>query len=237
MASLEEEGAYIRLLCFAWREGWIPSCPKRCAVLIGKGATEMLARVVQGWFNQHPDDAEKMIHLRLEAERQKQLKWREKSAEGGRKSASKRGSNRVNGHSENGSRVVEEWLQPKGNSSSSSSEYNTPSSENAESTPKNGAERKLKIPSSLSSVNGFRAAWVAFVDHRRVLRSKMTLYAAEIILNRLASRPEDSVEALNMAIECGWKTVKWEWFDDRKKAKGKPFGKSSDVNSEDHNPL
>lgn len=120
MASLEEEGAYIRLLCFAWREGYIPKCAKRCASLIGKGATEKLARVVQGWFKQHPTDDTKMVHVRLEEEREKQRAWRKKSADGGKKGAKTRAAHREKEPPANTSRVVEPPYIPKSNSSSPS---------------------------------------------------------------------------------------------------------------------
>lgn len=149
MATLEEEGAYIRLLCFAWREGFIPSDPKRCASLIGKGATEDLARVVQGWFNQHPTDSTKMVHSRLEREREKQDRWREKSAEGGKKSAEIRKNNRVKTRN---SRVVQPPYEPNGNSSSSSSSTVPPKPPDAPASPTlgNGESKSPKSPEALS---------------------------------------------------------------------------------------
>lgn len=123
VATLEQEGALIRLLSYAWREGSIPADPKICAMLIGKGATEELARVVQGWFNQHPTDSTKLVNERLEKERTKQQKWREKSVEGGKKSADLRNANRVK---QGNQRVVEPPFQPNGNSSSSFSSSNIP---------------------------------------------------------------------------------------------------------------
>lgn len=85
MFSLEEEGAYIRLLCFCWQHGSIPSDPAAVARLIGKGASTTLATVVLAMFQ--PSEEGRMVHDRLEAERAKQAVWREKSAAGGRKSA------------------------------------------------------------------------------------------------------------------------------------------------------
>lgn len=99
LMSLEEEGAYIRLLSYCWREGSIPFDDELLSRLC-KGASTTVVRVVKGCFNQSPTDPLRMVHKRLEEEREKQRKWREKSAEGGRKSAKKRAerktSNRVN---------------------------------------------------------------------------------------------------------------------------------------------
>ncbi len=89
MLSLEEEGAYIRLLCFCWQHGSSPADPEQAARLKGKGGSTTLARVVLAMFQQSSDPT-RLVHDRLEAERAKQSVWREKSAAGGRKSAEKR---------------------------------------------------------------------------------------------------------------------------------------------------
>jgi uncharacterized protein YdaU (DUF1376 family) len=85
--TLEQEGAYIRLLCYCWREGSIPSDPEVLSRLC-KGASTSLLGLVVSCFKQHPTDPSRLIHWRLEAERAKQDAWRQKSAEGGRKSSS-----------------------------------------------------------------------------------------------------------------------------------------------------
>lgn len=76
--TLEEEGAYRRLLDFCWLNGSIPSDPERCARLIGKGATAAIANEVQKLFIAHPDDPAKLIHDRLELERERQEENRNK---------------------------------------------------------------------------------------------------------------------------------------------------------------
>lgn len=86
MLTLEEEGAYMRLLCFCWQHGSIPADAAQAARLIGKGGSTTLATVVLAMFQPSPDPT-RLIHDRLEAERAKQSVWREKSAAGGRKSA------------------------------------------------------------------------------------------------------------------------------------------------------
>ncbi len=111
--SLEEEGAYIRLLCYCWKHGSIPAEPEQIARLIGKGASTTLATTLATIFEPDLQNGSRLIHQRLEEERQKQDEWRAKSAAGGRKSAELR--------QKHGSRVVEPPYQPKSNSSSSSS--------------------------------------------------------------------------------------------------------------------
>lgn len=110
MLTLEEEGAYIRLISYCWQHGSIPSSPEEAARLIGKGASTTLASVVLKMFQPSPERG-RMIHDRLESERAKQSAWKEKSSEGGRKSAEIRSK----GGSTTLGRVVEKCYQPKGN--------------------------------------------------------------------------------------------------------------------------
>lgn len=91
MLTLEQEGAYIRLLCFYWREGTLPSDPVLLRRLIGKDCSEDTARVVAKCFTLHPNDPSRVVHFRLEEEREKQAEWSLKSSEGGKKSAQIRG--------------------------------------------------------------------------------------------------------------------------------------------------
>ena len=90
MLTLEEEGAYQRLLCFCWQHGSIPANPEQAARLIGKGASTTLANTVLTMFQPHPTDGTLMVHDRLDFERRKQENWRQKSSEGGKKSAANR---------------------------------------------------------------------------------------------------------------------------------------------------
>jgi len=70
--SLAEEGAYRRLLDYCWLNGSVPSDERRCARLIGKGATPEMAKYILEMFIPHPTDPDKKIHDRLESERIKQ---------------------------------------------------------------------------------------------------------------------------------------------------------------------
>lgn len=85
-----QEGHYIRAICFCWRQGSIPKDPIRFAAMLGKGCTEEDARVVQGLFKQMASNPQRMIHQRLQLEKQKQLDWVEKCSKGGKKSGETR---------------------------------------------------------------------------------------------------------------------------------------------------
>jgi len=88
--TLEEEGVYIRLLCYCWSAGSIPKDPERCARLAGKGCSVETATVVQRSFNEHPTDPQRLVHDRLDIERENQRKRREQAAEAGKESAKRR---------------------------------------------------------------------------------------------------------------------------------------------------
>jgi uncharacterized protein YdaU (DUF1376 family) len=90
MMTLEEEGAYMRLLCYCWIQGHLPADPEKLSRLIGKGGTTTLATVVAAMFKKDPGNAERLIHDRLEEERVKQAEWAKKSSLGGKASAAAR---------------------------------------------------------------------------------------------------------------------------------------------------
>lgn len=87
LMTLEQEGAYIRLMAFCWKHGSIPADPETLARLIGKGASTTLASEVAKMFQL---SGETLIHPRLEQAREEQTAWRAKSSEGGKKSAETR---------------------------------------------------------------------------------------------------------------------------------------------------
>lgn len=123
MMSLEEEGAYNRAMFYCWLHGSIPADPEQLARLIGKGASTTLATTVQKMFEIDANDDTKMIHPRLENEREKQKEWKEKSIAGGKKSAKVRKLKKLE-TMKGGSKMVATNRQPKANSSSSSPSSN-----------------------------------------------------------------------------------------------------------------
>jgi uncharacterized protein YdaU (DUF1376 family) len=125
----EQEGAYIRLLCYDWASDGIPDDDATLAALsrLGEGWFRGGSTMVRKCFDQHPEKPGFLTNARLQSEREKQQAWREKSREGGIKSAESR--------SKKGSRVVQpkvnRTVEPSGNtmSSSSSSKFSRPSVE------------------------------------------------------------------------------------------------------------
>ncbi len=141
MMTLEEEGAYIRLLGHCWLHGSIPSDPEQCARLIGKGGSTTLSTKVLAMFNQ-PAGEGKVTHDRLEREREKQAVWREKSAQGGKKSAEMRKT--ANG----GSTTLQPPLVPMGQPNGNSSVFCLQTSVNSCEDAPPGKKRQKKLPES-----------------------------------------------------------------------------------------
>jgi uncharacterized protein YdaU (DUF1376 family) len=152
--SLEEEGIYIRLMAYCWREGSIPSDMDKLSRLIGKGGSTSSISVVLERFNQHPTEEGRMVHSRLEKERQKQAKWREKSSEGGKKSAEARSQKPKN---ENKRRVVEPKpnQSAKGGDTLQSSSSSSSSIESKENIKRNPGEEGLfaNLPPAEPQIN------------------------------------------------------------------------------------
>lgn len=123
LMTLEEEGAYIRLLSYCWQHGSIPRDPDKLARLIGKGASTTLAQSVATMFQPPLDSGslvgDVLVHDKLEALRREREIFLDKSRQGGLASAkARKKAKQMASKSEPplGSR-----LQAKGNSSSSSS--------------------------------------------------------------------------------------------------------------------
>lgn len=119
--SLEEEGAYIRLLNHCWLEGSVPADPARCARIIGKGCSVETATTVQRLFNVCSTDTERLTHKRLDEEREKQKVRREQAAEAGRRSGEKRRNTANSAQTETNDRSTDVQRKPNTSSSSSSS--------------------------------------------------------------------------------------------------------------------
>lgn len=85
----EQEGHYIRLLCFCWLEGSIPSQVDEIKRLLKEVSTpvEQTLEPVLKCFKKDPKNKTKLTHKRLELERSKQQKRSEQCSSAGKKSA------------------------------------------------------------------------------------------------------------------------------------------------------
>lgn len=205
--SLEEEGCYIRLLSFCWLQGSIPADDATLSRLC-KGASTTVVQLVKGCFIQHPEDASKLIHSRLEKERQKQADWRRKSSEGGKKSAARRAGAKEK--TRRSSRVVEPSHIQRGKGGATLQSYSSSSN------------NPLTPFEQLSALPEFKTRWwPGFLEMRKKKGSPVTGLAAHQILNRLTERPEDAIALLELCIEHAWTGCKWEYLDnERSKNRG-----------------
>lgn len=87
--TLEQEGIYVRLLSYCWREGSIPADIAMLSRLCKNAPSDSISVVVQR-FEAHPARPDRLVHPRLEAERAKQAEFSENKARAGRKGARQR---------------------------------------------------------------------------------------------------------------------------------------------------
>lgn len=66
---------------------------------------------------------------------------------------------------------------------------------------------------SLSVIDGFTAEWEHFKSHRKKMKKPLTDRAVELTLRKLEERPQEAIAALQLAMEKGWQSVEWSWFD------------------------
>ncbi len=97
--TLEEEGAYRRLMDYSWLHGSIPKEFERMALLckITPEHMERLWVAIEPCFREDPDDPKRLIHPRLERELEKQTKHRQKKVEAGKAGAKRRWGNSGDG--------------------------------------------------------------------------------------------------------------------------------------------
>lgn len=135
--SLQERGAYITLLCHCWNDGSLPNEPERLARLCGVPVTmfRRLWPAIAPCFRLHPEEAERLVHPRLEKERAKQITYAAGQRESGKRGAAKRWAGKSDGEPmatpspSNGKPII----SPMAKNSSSSA------SASADPLPKNGS--------------------------------------------------------------------------------------------------
>ena len=84
--SLEEFGAYWKLVSYVWLEGSLPNDEKQLAKLL-RVTPKKFGKLWSAMEKLFKIEGDKLTHPELDETRKRQMEWREKSAEGGRKSA------------------------------------------------------------------------------------------------------------------------------------------------------
>ena len=84
--------------------------------------------------------------------------------------------------------------------------------------------RVTDIISPLFELSGFSDEWDAFINHRKKLKKPLTERAIELTMRKLEIRPAQAMAALQMAMEKGWQSIEWEWFDRNRPQENQPAG-------------
>jgi uncharacterized protein YdaU (DUF1376 family) len=82
---------------------------------------------------------------------------------------------------------------------------------------KTTAPAKFEPPEWLMNAPGYTPdLWKAWMDTRRRKRAATTPHALGLLVRKLEQRKDKAVEAVQMAVEAGWTSFEWDWFDTRK---------------------
>ena len=123
------------LLCYCWREGWIPADSSAIAQLCNCHDLAIVEPCLS-LFDSHPNDEKKLIHKRLDREREKQLEHSNERSNSGKKGAEARWGK---GKRADGS-AIKKPLAKNSSSSSSSTSVNT------------NTLKSIRVPFSVPSV-------------------------------------------------------------------------------------
>lgn len=178
-----QEGAYLRLLLISWNDPdlSIPDDDQQLAILsrMGEGWLNGGSALVRSCFEQHPTKPGRLVNTRLVEEYEKQQEWREKSREGGKKSAqARKEAKNIKG----GSSVVDECLTVASNhkptllSSSSSS-----SSSKEEGKPPAFSDEPSPIFTALENIYPGHATNFRTMSELFVLAEKLGATPAQVL--------------------------------------------------------
>lgn len=189
--SLQEVGAYMRLLCYAWDAGSVPTDPnERARIMVCSKAQERdIWNRVSKKFTLANDT---YLNERMEDERKKQSEYRRRQSDKGKASA----ATRRQPESNHGSTTVESRLQPEGNSSSSSS--SSEKDQNTHNAPAraNGHGNGANAPNSLPRDHRFHA-----ICGKR-LRVCLTESTAAKLAEKWGGVPDDSMPVLQRFVDA-----------------------------------
>ena len=209
--NLEQQGAYLRLLCHCWasQDASLPDDDDVLAALsgMGQGWLNGGCRLVRVCFQPHPNKIGFLTNAKLLELWQERQEWRRKSAVGGRKSAQMRELNRGKG----GSTTVATKRQPKGNSSSSSLSSSNESPP-TEKIPKSRSPKfdaaSIRLEPPLDDPQ-FLEIWQEWVADRKDRNKAMTERAARIEIRNAAKWVQ--VHGMAAVVTCVEAAIAGKW--------------------------
>jgi hypothetical protein len=218
MLPWASRGLYIELLCYCWREDYIPADGSAIAQLCGCHDSAIVEPCLQ-LFQKHPDDPSKLVHKRLLEEKLKQDQYREERSLSGKRGAKSRWGNEIKESRESVERGILADSSANGSASSSAngSAINQPMAKNGSSTATSTSKKKgdespgqeeIQIPSNLQTTQ-FRQAWNEYLDYRKAGKFKPLQPASiKAQLKQLSEMGHDiAVEAINTSIRNGWQGI------------------------------
>jgi uncharacterized protein YdaU (DUF1376 family) len=138
LMNLAERGAYITLLCYCWSEGSLSADHGRLARLCGvpAAAFKRLWPALEPCFRSNKDTPSRLIHPRLEREREKQADFKKRQSDNGKKG----GRPHKPVESQNNPSLSSGLTQTEPKKSSASSSSTPSASSSADSSQKSGAD-------------------------------------------------------------------------------------------------
>lgn len=193
-----EVGLYVRLLCAQWTRGSLPNDTEEL-LRFSRGSTTLQVERVRRKFEVCPDG--QLRNARLEAEREKQAAWREKSRAGGQKSGL------VRSLMKGGSSILQPPYEPKGNSPSPSpspiGDHTHTAGEALESMAPTNANRGEPFPTLETAL--------AFADRAAITRDCATKWFLECDARGGLDRSGQPVTRWKSALQAFW--VSWRGVD------------------------
>lgn len=218
MLPWASRGLFIELLCYCWREDWIPADSSAIAQLCGCHDLAIVEPCLQ-LFQPHPDDPSKLVHKRLLEEKSKQDQYREERSLSGRRGAKSRWGREIKENragvahgiladsSANGSAISSAINQPmaKNGSSTSTSTSSSTSKKKGDESPD---QDEIQIPANLQS-DAFAKAWESYLAYRKSSRLKALAPASiRAQLRNLSEMGHDAaIAAINQSIANGWQGI------------------------------
>jgi uncharacterized protein YdaU (DUF1376 family) len=191
MMTLEQQGAYINLLCRQWAD-------PTCSLPDDDQALAYLSELGEGWFTngsallrlcfpKHPHLEGRIANEKLLECRLFRDQWVEKSKKGGVKSGASRRLRKSN--------QTRTKREPNANQTRSPITYPIKDTSYPYSYP---------LPPTLDT-SDFRSAWDTYLDHRREKKSKLTPTAAKMVLSKLEGMGlARAIAAIKHSVSQGW---------------------------------
>jgi len=186
------KGLYVDLLCYCWREGYIPADSTAIAQLCGCHDLAMIEQCLELFCV--TDDPTKLNHKRLEKERVKQNDHRNERSESGKKGAKARWNKgkqqkTKQDSSANGS-AIKQPLAKNGSSSSTATSVLV--------------STNVDTPMPFDSAD-FKLFWSNWEQHRKEKKAKLTPTARNQQLEKLKDMGEHrAIAALKHSLANGW---------------------------------